>query len=117
MTLPQPVLNTAKADGKITIGFRPESLELSSEGTENAFPVDVDIVEELGSDAFVYGEVSGGGDGMRSDNIIARIDPHDAPRKGDRVWLKPQPHQRHFFSGSTGQRINEETGELTPVAG
>jgi multiple sugar transport system ATP-binding protein len=118
MSLPGPVLNTARKDGKITIGFRPEALELSSEGTENAFPVDVDIVEELGSDAFVYGEPAGGGGGaLRTENIIARIDPHDAPRKGDKVWLRPKSQAQHFFSGANGQRIDSETGELVAVTG
>jgi len=117
MSLPAPVLNVAKGDGKITIGFRPEALELSSEGTENAFPVDVDIVEELGSDAFVYGEPASDDSTLRSQNVIARIDPHDAPRKGDKIWLRPKTESRHFFSGANGQRIDEQTGELTPVAG
>ena len=117
MTLPDAVMKVAKADGKVTIGYRPEALELSSEGTENAFPVDVDIVEELGSDAFVYGAaISETSTAGFTNNIIARIDPHDAPRKGDRIWLKAQEHQRHFFSGANGKRINAETGELHSVA-
>jgi multiple sugar transport system ATP-binding protein len=111
MHLPDKVAEVARQDGKITVGFRPEGLELSSEGTENAFPVDVDIVEELGSDAFVYGEPATSGTALRSDNIIARIDPHDAPRKGEKIWLRPKGHAMHFFSVSTGQRI-EESGEL-----
>ena len=115
LTLPDPVANVARSDGKISIGFRPEGLELASEGTENAFPVDVDIVEELGSDAFVYGEPVAEGTALRSDNIIARIDPHDAPRKGDKIWLRPKPEGMHYFSGSTGQRI-KESGELVTTA-
>jgi multiple sugar transport system ATP-binding protein len=115
VTLPDAVARTAQPDGKITVGFRPEGLELSSEGTENAFPVDVDIVEELGSDAFVYGEPAhGAGTALRSDNIIARIDPHDAPRKGDKIWLRPKTEGMHYFSASTGQRI-QESGELVEV--
>jgi multiple sugar transport system ATP-binding protein len=115
LTLPDPVANTARPDGKITVGFRPEGLELASEGTENAFPVDVDIVEELGSDAFVYGEPSVKDSALRSTNVIARIDPHDAPRKGDKIWLKPKGHAMHFFSASNGRRI-EESGELVDSA-
>jgi multiple sugar transport system ATP-binding protein len=115
MTLPEPVANTARADGKITIGFRPEGLELASEGTENAFPVDVDIVEELGSDAFVYGEPAAKESALLSSQVIARIDPHDAPRKGDKIWLKPKGHAMHFFSASNGRRI-EESGELASSA-
>ena len=114
MALPDAVANTAKADGKITIGFRPEGLDLATEGSENAFPVNVDIVEELGSDAFVYGEpaVDAGTSALRSDNIIARIDPHLAPKKGDKIWIAPNPEAFHYFSSASGQRIVAETGEL-----
>ena len=42
--------------------FRPESLDLVAAGTVGAIPVEVDFVEELGSDAFVYGSVPGSSD-------------------------------------------------------
>jgi multiple sugar transport system ATP-binding protein len=106
--------------GSMVIGFRPEGLELASEGDENAFPVDVDIVEALGSDAFVYAEPShkGGqtGEKLRSKNIIARVEPHRAPKSGETVYFRPKPDTMHFFSGETGQRINPETGELDTTA-
>src|SRR6266496_205674 len=47
----------AKAGGdKVTLGFRPESLEVAAEG---GFPVTVHVVEELGSDAYLYGTLEG----------------------------------------------------------
>src|SRR5690606_12828091 len=46
----------AEGSDQVTLGFRPEALEVVSEGTEGAFPVVVDLVEELGSDAFLHGE-------------------------------------------------------------
>src|SRR5690554_5155396 len=45
--------------GQVVVGFRPESLDRVSPGTEGAFPVQVDLVEELGSDAYVYGRLAG----------------------------------------------------------
>jgi multiple sugar transport system ATP-binding protein len=118
MHLPAPVAAAVASEGKIIVGFRPENLELADASTDNAFPVDVDIVEELGSDAFVYGEPAGAGtaEAIRNDNIIARIDPHVAPRKGDSIWLRPKVHAMHFFVSSSGQRINSETGEVEAPA-
>jgi multiple sugar transport system ATP-binding protein len=116
LNVPAPVANAARADGKITIGFRPEGIELADQGAENAFPVDVDIVEELGSDAFVYGEPAVPGSVLHSENLIARIDPHDAPRKGDQIWVRPKAHAMHFFMASSGQRINSETGQVLTAA-
>jgi multiple sugar transport system ATP-binding protein len=116
INLPQAVAATAAPDGGITLGFRPEALELAHEGDEDSFGVDVDIVEELGADAFVYGQpVGAAAEAVTSPSIIARIDPHLAPRKGDQVWLKPKLHAVHHFSTSTGQRIDTETGQLVTV--
>jgi multiple sugar transport system ATP-binding protein len=114
LRLPEPVAQTAARDGRITVGFRPEGLDMAEADAENAFPVDVDIVEELGSDAFVYGVTAGDATAavMRNENIIARIDPHIAPRKGDHVWLAPKENAMHYFSASTGARIDSESGQL-----
>src|SRR4051795_4301706 len=38
---------------RVIVGFRPESLDVVSQPGEGAFPVDVGVVEELGSDAFL----------------------------------------------------------------
>ena len=37
----------------VTLGVRPEDLELSSDAS--GIPVTVDVVEELGADAYIYG--------------------------------------------------------------
>ncbi len=41
------------------IGFRPEGLGIVSEDTENTIPIEVEFVEELGSDAYIYGHLAG----------------------------------------------------------
>ena len=51
---------TAEDGGKIKIGFRPEGLDVVADGSEGSIPVEVDFVEELGSDAYVYGHLAGG---------------------------------------------------------
>ncbi|MBN8881976.1 carbohydrate ABC transporter ATP-binding protein (CUT1 family) [Salana multivorans] len=98
--------------GKIQIGFRPESLDLSTEGGEAAFPVEVNLVEELGSDAFVYGQLAAGTPGAEAISsgagdaqIIVRVDPRRVPEKGEHVWVKIRPGEQHNFSASTGERL------------
>jgi multiple sugar transport system ATP-binding protein len=39
------------ADSQVTVGVRPEDLDVSASG----LPIEVDVVEELGADAYVYG--------------------------------------------------------------
>ncbi len=97
--------------GEITLGFRPESLDVTSEGTEGAFPVNVNLVEELGSDAFVYGQLASAEaaehitSGAGESQIIVRVDPRNTPMKGDRVWVKIREGEQHHFSPATGNRL------------
>ena len=44
----------------VTVGVRPEDLELV--GDEQGIAVEVDVVEELGADAFIYGRRAGSDD-------------------------------------------------------
>ena len=52
---------------QFTIGFRPEDLVLT---TDDGWPVEVDLVESLGADAYVYGHVTLF-DGSTKDIIVA----------------------------------------------
>ena len=103
---------TAEDKGHITIGFRPESLDVVTQAVEGAIPIKVLLVEELGSDAFVYGELSGAGaaakeihSGAGDAQLIVRVDPRQVPMKGDTIWVTIRPGERHAFSASTGNRI------------
>lgn len=104
-------------NGKITIGFRPESLEIVSGEEEDTIPVVLTLVEELGSDAYMYGRLAGGGslgsgtdanpDDESTDVIIIRTAPHSAPPIGSTVHVRIRPGAQHNFSVSTGQRLPE----------
>ncbi|EYR63831.1 sugar ABC transporter ATP-binding protein [Actinotalea ferrariae CF5-4] len=103
---------TDEDKGHITIGFRPESLDVVSQAHESAFPVEVNLVEELGSDAFLYGAIANAGaearemhSGAGDAQVIVRVDPRQVPRKGETVWVAIRPGERHAFSAATGQRI------------
>lgn len=98
--------------GHITIGFRPEALDVVTQATEGAIPIRVVLVEELGSDAFVYGELAGAGEaakdihsGAGDAQIIVRVDPRQVPMKGDTIWVAIRPGERHVFSPASGVRI------------
>ncbi|WP_407320574.1 sn-glycerol-3-phosphate ABC transporter ATP-binding protein UgpC [Isoptericola halotolerans] len=96
--------------GKITVGFRPEALNIVSAGSPDALQVEVNLVEELGSDAFVYGSlksegVTGDLHSGNSDQVIVRIDPRDVPMKGDTIHVTIEPGKSHVFSPATGARL------------
>ena len=95
---------TAAGEGgskNVTIGFRPEAIEIVSDGT--GLPLIVDLVEELGSDAYVYGHSEIGGDDTR---IVTRTDGRKIPQLADTVHLQINKDDVHVFHAETGARID-----------
>jgi multiple sugar transport system ATP-binding protein len=88
----------ANGRGELVLGFRPESLELASEGV----PAEVEVVEEIGADAYVFcvAELPGG-----ETKLVARTETRGAPERGARVVLKPKPDEAHIFDPATGERL------------
>jgi multiple sugar transport system ATP-binding protein len=96
----------ATADGgtdQITIGFRPEDCDLVAE-SEGGIPVNVDLVEELGSDAYVYGTV--GLEGETDERIVVRVPGRNTPKMGDKVYVRPRIGSHHAFHAVTGVRLS-----------
>ena len=106
---------TAEDGGKIKIGFRPEGLDVVTDGSEGTIPVEVDFVEELGSDAYVYGHLVGDekGEGLgsgaegTSKQLIVRVPPRTAPGRGGVLYVRIREGQQHNFSAATGVRLPE----------
>ena len=106
---------TDEDGGKIKIGFRPEGLDIVADGSEGSIPVEVDFVEELGSDAYVYGHLVGDekGEGLgsgaegTSKQLIVRVPPRTAPGRGGVLYVRIREGQQHNFSASTGVRLPE----------
>ena len=101
--------------GKIKIGFRPEGLDLVDESVEDTIPVEVDFVEELGSDAYVYGHLAGAAEGETlgsgsegtGKQLIVRVPPRTAPARGGVLHVRIREGQQHNFSAATGVRLPE----------
>jgi multiple sugar transport system ATP-binding protein len=96
----------ARADGgadTVTVGFRPEHTELVGAGYRG-IPVVVELVEELGSDAYVHGRAARGGN-QANDTLVARTDGRVSPRMGETVFLRPRAGSQHIFHAITGDRL------------
>ena len=84
--------------GRVVVGVRPEDLDLSA----NGLPIEVDVVEELGADAYVYGRT------VLSDGehqIIARVDGRRPPAKGEVLHVTPRRGHVHLFDAASGERL------------
>ncbi|MDT8909679.1 sn-glycerol-3-phosphate ABC transporter ATP-binding protein UgpC [Amycolatopsis sp. PS_44_ISF1] len=90
--------------GRVTLGFRPESLEVTTD-TAGTLPMKVELVEELGSDAYVYGKLAGEDAEGTQPTVVARVDPRTPPRMGDTLHLRIRSDELHVFSGTTGLRL------------
>jgi multiple sugar transport system ATP-binding protein len=90
----------ARSNGRngLVVGLRPEALEVGQEGV----PAQVEVVEELGADAFVFCVAQIGGESIR---LVARTDARSVPARGAKVALRPRPNEAHLFDPETGARL------------
>ena len=96
----------ASAGSSVTVGIRPEGFSPASSG----FDVLVEVVEELGSDAFVYGKpadssVKFANATDEGAQVIVRWDPKNPPRPGQTVTVTANQSSVHLFSATTGERF------------
>ena len=95
------------AGSSVTVGVRPEGFAPASTG----FDVNVEVVEELGSDAFVYGKpadptVKFANATDEGAQVIVRWDPKNPPKPGSKITVAPVADSIHLFDATTGLRIN-----------
>jgi multiple sugar transport system ATP-binding protein len=107
---------------QVVLGFRPEALDRAAPNADGAIPVEVDVVEELGSDAFVYGSVPteyGEAKDIKFSageaQVVVRLDPRDVPKKGEIIWVTIRTGEQHVFSSATGLRLTSEPVISKPI--
>ena len=88
----------------VVLGFRPEALQPASEADPGAFAVRALVVEELGSDAYLYGDPLDA-DELRNDHLVARVAPRSVPEKGATVHFTVEPGGLHAFDPETGAAL------------
>jgi multiple sugar transport system ATP-binding protein len=96
----------SSAGASVIVGIRPEGFTSSSKG----FDVVVEVVEELGADAFVYGKpadatVKFANASDEGAQIILRWDPKNPPKPGQTVTVTAKAEVVHLFSTADGKRI------------
>ncbi len=92
----------------VTLGVRPEDIDIST--TDEGLEMVVDVVEELGADAYIYGvptgvtQLSADQDGAVKPFLV-RVDGRRPPSRGDTVHLVPKPGHTHIFDPESGERL------------
>jgi multiple sugar transport system ATP-binding protein len=104
--LSKPVLDAAAAAdlSRITLGVRPESFHVASNGAADVLKLHVNLVEELGADAFVHGTLPEE-DELNAKQIIVRFDGRVPPRVGEIIDVEIRTGEEHAFNPETGERL------------
>ncbi|NYI07566.1 ABC transporter ATP-binding protein [Allostreptomyces psammosilenae] len=88
-----------------TLGVRPEHLDIvSSEGKAEGLEVVVDVVEELGADANIYGSAKVGGKNV---DLVVHVNGRQVPFKGETIRVVPRTGETHLFSTRSGERLSD----------
>lgn len=97
---------TPETPAEVVLGVRSEDLRPSSE-SEGALGIAVDIIEELGSDTYVYGSLIDGGAGAAGSrgqtgrlgerSFAVRLPKGSSPRRGERLWFTADPERTRLF--------------------
>ena len=100
--LPEPVAHrvNGRNGGKATVGIRPEDIHIAgpADPAELCFDVEVEVVEQLGSEILLDTRVG-------NSTFVASVDPTLRTRVHDRLKLAMNPARLHLFDAQTEAAI------------
>jgi multiple sugar transport system ATP-binding protein len=92
-----PRQRDAATTARVTIGVRPENFSVAATGGLDG---QVDVVEELGSESFLYCSVKG-----LASPVVARTEGLSTAMRGDLISLVPASESLHVFDTAGGERL------------
>jgi multiple sugar transport system ATP-binding protein len=104
--IPLPREAVAAADGgRVVLGFRPDAVDIVDAGTDG-LDVTTEVVEELGSDAYLFASLPGAHGVRELGDLVARVDPRAVPERGQTIRIRIRSDEIHVFSPSSGERLD-----------
>ncbi|MGI8869487.1 MAG: ABC transporter ATP-binding protein [Mycobacteriales bacterium] len=102
VALPREILEQASQAGlsEITLGVRPEAFTITSD--PNGLAMKVNLTEELGADAYIYGTTELGDD----ETFTVRTEGRQPTTMGATIRLAVREADAHVFNPETGERLN-----------
>ena len=86
----------------VVLGIRPEDMydeeRFLQSATDSTVKAHVDVVELMGSETYLYLNISGF-------NVVARVDPRSTARTGDTIRIAIDPNRIHFFDKDTEESL------------
>jgi len=90
----------AAVSESVTLGVRPEAWRPTAPETAG-IDVTIDVIEELGSDAYLYGHATDS-----TELVVARIEGRAGMAPGNIIRLTVDPDAVHVFDTTTGDRLS-----------
>ena len=93
--------NSWQAGRKVTVGIRPEDVDIAAGEAGPGMvdlPATVEVVEPLGSDTLLFTNVLGA-------SVTARVRPGDRPAPGAQITLRVNSARLHVFDAETGRAV------------
>ncbi len=98
LTVPDDQIPGVGGHGSLTLGIRPEHVQVSAAARDAWTPATVYVTELMGGETFVVIEVG-------SQRIVARTAGDFRAETGSRVWIDFDMPRVHFFDPKSGLRI------------
>lgn len=102
---------SSKGDTTVTVGCRPEHFDIvngesksMSKDAPAGLAINVNVVEELGADGYVFGTAKVGD---KDEELVIRVSGREVPEKGSVLHVVPRAGETHVFSTSTGERLSD----------
>ena len=113
---PAPAALAAQAGRALTVGVRPEHLELAPAGTRGLAAA-CRLIETLGSEQLVHAELRGEGGPVP---LVARLGTDERVNAGETLTFTVRPDRLRFFDPEDGHAIqgapsNQDAGERSRV--
>jgi sn-glycerol 3-phosphate transport system ATP-binding protein len=93
-TVPLPA--PAPRNGELVLGLRPEHVVA---GTESGWPLKVELIEMLGAERLLHGQLGSHDFTLRMDGML------QPPVVGSTILLKLSPQHLHWFDVASGARV------------
>ena len=91
--------NGRSPDGEVTVGLRPEGIDIVADGTADAHAAEVVAVEPFGSEVIVDVKLG-------DQSVKIRTGPHVRPTPGSTVALRADPAAVRLFDKATGAALS-----------
>jgi len=96
-------------DGEqVTIGIRPEHIEVFTEPRDGAIAASVYVTELMGNETFVFLSVG-------ANRLIARAPADFRAEVESKVWLELAKDKMHSFDPKSGESINTDDADKNPI--